>query len=186
MSDRYRHSHGIGIVTVFAADGTVVGHRVRIINQIHIERHSCLASEKPQVRIPLQIGDDKSVAMLLGLIGVEQITTLLHKPMSWERRGSQVYYFRALRQDGRIVKQYFGRGPEAAVAAEEDASRRTQQAALRQAHQQQRSEFDAVADRIAVLGNESDAMVAAALLAAGFHRPQRKPWRKRRATTKET
>ena len=90
--------------------------------------------------------------------------------MAWERRGRNLYYYRVHRQHGRIIREYFGRGPAAVAAAEEDAKRRAERAADTMLREQ-----------IAGVGDEADALVSAALLAAGFHRPQRKPWRKRRS-----
>ncbi len=44
--------------------------------------------------------------------------------MSWDKQGGRLYYSRSRRVNGRFVRQYFGRGPEAHRAAAEDARRR--------------------------------------------------------------
>src|SRR5262245_63733569 len=50
-------------------------------------------------------------------------------PMSWEQRGSQQYYYRVRRgPNGQLTKTYYGTGPAAQRAAQED----NQQQALRQ------------------------------------------------------
>ena len=108
----------------------------------------------------------------------------LHKVMAWEKRFNQRYYFRARRQGGKITKQYFGRGAQAIAAAEEDAARRAERAAVRQAEQERRQAALAVADQVAALGAEVDSLLEAALLTAGYWRPQRKAWRKKRVKAK--
>ena len=97
--------------------------------------------------------------------------------MSWERRRQQLYYYRARREGGRVIKEYVGSGPAAVAAAKQDLARRAERAA-----EQERRQLDTILrEQIAGVGDEADALVSAALLAAGFHRPQRKPWRKRRS-----
>ena len=97
--------------------------------------------------------------------------------MSWERRRQQLYYYRARREGGRVIKEYVGSGPAAVAAAKQDLARRAERAA-----EQERRQLDTILrEQIAGVGDEADALVSAALLAAGYHRPpQRKPWRKRR------
>jgi hypothetical protein len=101
--------------------------------------------------------------------------------MSWERRRQQLYYYRARREGGRVIKEYVGSGPAAVAAAKQDLARRAERAAGRQAEQERRQLDTILREQIAGVGDEADALVSAALLAAGFHRPQRKAWRKRRS-----
>ncbi len=44
--------------------------------------------------------------------------------MAWEQRSGKKYYYRSYRVNGRVVKEYFGAGPIAELAASEDASRK--------------------------------------------------------------
>jgi hypothetical protein len=44
--------------------------------------------------------------------------------MGWDKQRGRLYYSRTRRVNGRFVRQYFGRGPEAYQAAAEDARRR--------------------------------------------------------------
>jgi hypothetical protein len=104
--------------------------------------------------------------------------------MSWEKRGRQAYYYQVFRRNGRLEKRYVGRGASAAAIAKQDATRRAERAAARQAEWQQRQAFDAKLAQLAEMAAEVDAAVVAALAMAGYHRPQRKPWRKRRASHK--
>ena len=93
--------------------------------------------------------------------------------MAWEKRGQHLYYYRVHRRNGRVVKEYLGRGPAAVAAAQQDAARQAERAAR---------QLDlAVTEQIMAAGKEADALVDAALLAAGYHRPQRKAWRKRKS-----
>jgi hypothetical protein len=102
--------------------------------------------------------------------------------MAWERRYGGLYYYRSYRDaDGRVRKQYFGNGPAAFAAAEQDVARRAEHASARQAERQRREADLALCEEIAAISANADALVAAALLAAGYHRPQRKPWRKQRS-----
>src|SRR5262249_9522787 len=45
--------------------------------------------------------------------------------MSWEQRGSQRYYYRVRSHQGQLTKTYYGTGPAAQRAAQEDAHQRT-------------------------------------------------------------
>lgn len=103
--------------------------------------------------------------------------------MAWEkRRNGRLYYYRSRRNaDGRVVKEYLGCGPEAVAAAKEDAARKAERMALRQEEQQQRLADLTLGHQILNVYTDAGALLEAALLAAGFHRPGRKPWRKRRS-----
>src|SRR5262245_54787355 len=47
----------------------------------------------------------------------------------WQRRGNKLYYYRTQRVGRRVVRAYFGSGPEAVLAAALDAARRAERAA---------------------------------------------------------
>ena len=102
--------------------------------------------------------------------------------MAWEKRRNGVrYYYRAFRSGGRVVKEYMGRGARAVAAAEEDVARRVERAARRQAEQERRKLDLALGAQVAAVGAEAKALMETALLAAGYHRPHRNPWRKCRS-----
>lgn len=100
--------------------------------------------------------------------------------MSWEARGGQRYYFRALRRGGRTVKEYYGTGPAAELAARQDARARRERGrpvALLGAER----ERAAPAERAAAEFEAACELATWALmLAAGFHRHRSGPWRRRR------
>jgi hypothetical protein len=97
--------------------------------------------------------------------------------MSWERRkrGTQ-HYTRSKKINGRVEREYIGRGPEAEQAAAEDAARQ----AGREARRAQQHELERLDASIAELCALVDAQVQAHLLTHGYHRPHRGEWRKRR------
>jgi hypothetical protein len=101
--------------------------------------------------------------------------------MGWQVRGEHRYYSRSRRSDGKVVREYVGRGPAAELEAAADVESRV-------ARQAERASVDAAAAELAVI----DAMVNAAcrsaetlargtLLVAGYHRHSRGAWRRRRA-----
>src|SRR5262245_38379704 len=93
--------------------------------------------------------------------------------MSWEPRPGGRYYTRTRRVAGRVVREYLGTGAGAVEAAAADEARRRQL----QADVAARRALDAA---IRELDQLVDLFVRAAMLAAGYHRPNRGPWRKRR------
>ena len=99
--------------------------------------------------------------------------------MAWERRGSKSYYYRSVREHGRVRKVYVGSGPvarQAAAADQEhalaDRRRRERTATLRDAI----LAIDVVASR----GREEFIERASRFLEeAGYHY-HRGSWRKKR------
>ena len=96
--------------------------------------------------------------------------------MGWKKRGNRWYFYRSRRIDGRVVTEYIGAGER----ANELIAKQKQKAA-------QKAAIDAVNAATASLSsplNELDALTeslaAAELVSEGYHRPGRKPWRKRR------
>jgi hypothetical protein len=44
--------------------------------------------------------------------------------MAWEPRGTHTYYYRSVRRNGRVTKEYLGTGPLAALSVAAEAQRR--------------------------------------------------------------
>jgi len=68
--------------------------------------------------------------------------------MAWEQRGSQTYYYRSIRRNGRVTKAYLGTGPLAEISAAEDAERRAQRHTEAEAWRQEQVALDALDQQI--------------------------------------
>jgi hypothetical protein len=104
--------------------------------------------------------------------------------MAWERRGDKGarYFYRSRRTpEGKILKEYVGRGEKARAAADDLAG--TQ--ARRQVDQQALSAEIALLSELdratSDLTQGADLLLKATLSAGGFHKRNYGPWRKRRA-----
>jgi hypothetical protein len=100
--------------------------------------------------------------------------------MSWEQRGDKRYYYRHQWQNGRSVRTYFGTGEAAELAATADALQRVQRE--REARQwRQEQERRAAAEALLIeLSEQSDLLVRATLVVAGYHQHDRGAWRRKR------
>jgi hypothetical protein len=96
--------------------------------------------------------------------------------MGWERG----YYYRVSKVNGRVVRQYVGRGPVAELAARLDAQERGRRRRKALAQRREKSDLDALDADLKALTETADLLACAALLAAGFHQHKRGEWRKRR------
>jgi hypothetical protein len=102
--------------------------------------------------------------------------------MAWETRGAKgvKYYYRSRRDvNGRVVKEYLGRGEKARAAAKADRERRAQEESVDQSIHEVMGMLTAVDRRTALLGTAAQLLLEATLLGAGFHRHNYKRWRKR-------
>jgi hypothetical protein len=96
--------------------------------------------------------------------------------VAWEARGGGRYYYRVVRDGGRVRRLYLGNNPVAELAARDAELRRAERQA--RAHSQGRLEAaEAVTRELAEL---TDLLARAALVVAGYHRHDRGAWRKRR------
>ena len=100
--------------------------------------------------------------------------------MAWVVRGDREYYYRSRREGGRVVRDYYGSGDEARLAAAVDAERRRLRDRDREAKRVERAARATAEQLLNELAAGSDLLVAAALLAAGYHRHHMGEWRKRR------
>jgi hypothetical protein len=99
--------------------------------------------------------------------------------MPWVHRGKQSYYYRSLRRNGKVVRQYVGKGEAAAEEAAATQRRRHEREAHRTAaheYQQGHAEADAALDRLIEI---TDLLARATLTDLGYHLHAR-VWRKRR------
>ena len=105
--------------------------------------------------------------------------------MAWEtRERGQRYYTRSHRVAGRVVREYVGRGLLGEMAAREDATRREArreaQTAARAAREREREVDRQVRELVATVERQAAALTTITLTAAGYHRPKRGSWRRRR------
>jgi hypothetical protein len=101
--------------------------------------------------------------------------------MSWEsRKGRGRYYTRSRRRGGRVIREYFGTGEVAELAAQMDGLRRRERIEAIEARRRRDCEADALDACVAAACHAIDLMARAALVAAGFHQHHRGEWRRRR------
>jgi len=95
------------------------------------------------------------------------------------QRGS-VYYYRARKIGGRVVKAYEGAGQAAIEAARLAEQERAACQAGQTAHRLALAAFDAEETMLEDLCQRTERLVQATLLGAGFRRHDRGHWRRRR------
>jgi hypothetical protein len=104
--------------------------------------------------------------------------------MAWVVRGARRYYYRSRRASGRVGRvgrvgrEYFGAGAEARLAAALDEQRRAERQARRRALTADRECWHTAAEPSKALAAGTDLLLQAALLAAGYHRPNYGRWRR--------
>lgn len=100
--------------------------------------------------------------------------------MAWEVRNKIRVYYRSVKVAGKVRKEYWGSGPDAAFVAALDAEARARRAKLATAFRTETDRVrgaDADAARFAKIVSD---VSRAALTAAGFHQHARGTWRRRR------
>jgi hypothetical protein len=101
--------------------------------------------------------------------------------MAWERRGTRRYFYISRRDPGgRVVKQYVGAGAKGARAATSLAVAKAQRQLDRIAVMAERARLRPLDRLVAEFADAADFLLAATLLAAGYHRHRRGRWRRRR------
>jgi len=100
--------------------------------------------------------------------------------MAWERRQrGGLYYTRSLRADGRVVREYVGRGPAAEEAAFQDAAGQTERQSRREELRAEKKAVQELRGSLLTLTRQLDGLTSHVLEAVGFHR-HRGEWRKQR------
>jgi hypothetical protein len=97
--------------------------------------------------------------------------------MAWEQRGQKTYYYKTVHCDGKVKRVYLGTGLAGRLAAEADVLRRAERKAEEEARRAQRDQMDAATTLNRDLNRGCELLAVAALLTAGFHRPNRHAWR---------
>ena len=100
--------------------------------------------------------------------------------MAWESRNDRGrYYTRSRRVDGRVVREYVGKGRAGEIAAGLDAEARALRAAEAEALREYRRRLEPLDRLTAELAAACELLTGATLVAAGFHRHGGE-WRRRR------
>lgn len=97
--------------------------------------------------------------------------------MPWDKRG---YYYRKKRIGRRVVSEYVGKGPGAALLASCDENERAGRLQERKAFQAMKREHDTLEENAAAFDAITTALMKQELEAAGYHQHARGQWRKRR------
>ena len=98
--------------------------------------------------------------------------------MAWEtRNGKGPYYTRRRRENGRVVREYIGTGPQAEQAAQEDADARANKALCAAAWKAEKETAEALDQAVESLDQGCDQLLAFVLEQAGYHY-HRGEWRK--------
>ena len=97
--------------------------------------------------------------------------------MAWVKRGERAYFYRSVRSQGRVTKEYHGAGPAGQLAANADALRQAERKASAQDRRAAQDRLDAALALTRDLSRGCELLAAATLLAAGYHRPSRHAWR---------
>jgi len=107
--------------------------------------------------------------------------------MAWEDRESKFrYFYRSVRRDGHVVKQYFGRDFGGELAAQFDAEKRELKQVEAAALKAERARLESLDRPLKELERATHLMLMEALWASGYHRKNYSRWRKRRARTAAT
>jgi hypothetical protein len=101
--------------------------------------------------------------------------------MGWERRGKKAYFYRKQRQGRRVVSTYIGAGAAGAAESLAASGRRAERESALTARRVERERQEEV-DRASQEWSAAVALAAeVVLLAAGYRRRGRGPWRRSRA-----
>jgi len=99
--------------------------------------------------------------------------------MGWEQRRGRSYYYRKVREGGRVRSEYVGSGMLGQICAADDANHRRERAARRAANNATRQAEAQIDRRLADVESALAVMTRATLYAAGCHRHNGQ-WRKKR------
>lgn len=99
--------------------------------------------------------------------------------MPWELRSGRAYFYRLVRRDGRLVRRYVGRGPQAEASAAEEADERRRRMADQELWKNRQAMLRDADRFVAEFSAGVKLLTQASLLAAGYHQ-HRGTWRKKR------
>jgi hypothetical protein len=99
--------------------------------------------------------------------------------VAWERRGDNLYYYQAEREDGQVRKKYLGAGEIAELVAHADETIRRTKTERRERERAELEEARCLASAADELHGAVEVLAHAELVAAGYHR-HKGEWRRRR------
>jgi hypothetical protein len=99
--------------------------------------------------------------------------------MSWEQRNGRSYFYRKVREGGRVRSKYVGSGIVAQICAGDDNDKRRDRAAKHTADHAMRQAEAEIDRQLAGVESAIAAMTHATLFAAGYHKHNGQ-WRKKR------
>lgn len=100
--------------------------------------------------------------------------------MAWETRKGRAYYYRSVRENGRVVKEYVGCAAWVGALAHLEARDREKADEERAQIRADLARWDALDRTLSGTIEEAKALVRLTLTAAGYHRHDRGAWRKKR------
>ncbi|MHB8736755.1 MAG: hypothetical protein ACYC6M_15740 [Terriglobales bacterium] len=100
--------------------------------------------------------------------------------MTWIQKGSKRYYYRSERCGARTRRRYVGCGDVAELAATTDELHRLQRAIASRERQAERERLLQAEAPLRELIEQTDLLVRAVLVAAGYHQHDRGEWRRPR------
>lgn len=98
--------------------------------------------------------------------------------MGWEKRGKKTFFYSARRVGNKVVKTYCGSGVVGRVAEQVERRRRAERDEQRVAYLAEQTRLEEAQERLRQFGDCCEQLTVAALLCSGFHRPNRRPWRR--------
>ena len=101
--------------------------------------------------------------------------------MGWERG----FYYRVRKVNGRVVREYCGKGPLAQFLAAHDEMERSRRNSRRLAEQRDREEMDALDAQVNAVDEVVHLFAHAPLIATGHRQHDRGQWRRKRGTGDE-
>ncbi len=101
--------------------------------------------------------------------------------MAWEKRKrGGIYFTRSHKVDGRVIREYFGCGRAAVLAAAADQARLAEREAARVQARSIEAHFHSLEEPLDALDRTCRALALMALNGAGYHQHHRGEWRRRR------
>lgn len=98
--------------------------------------------------------------------------------MAWENRRRQRYFYRSRRVGSRVLKEYLGRGAAAAAVAAEIGEGRSERLREQRAQAEFVDRIGAADGLFQQFDRLTSALVAAAMMLAGFRQHNRHEWRR--------